>query len=399
MQTKVGNYILPIERGFKFFLIDNFKTILYLFSILLINIILIGFYEIFSNFSLIGFWLLIGFLGLCIYLIIIYSRIRQSFGLLELKLKEKEKESEMHASQFAEIISKLELEIKTTKESAIKSKQEDEIIAKHKANTIARLKAEIKNIHSVLNKSGMVSNVDTVFRNLHHKLIEGCKEGDQKAQFQIYKLFYKSMYRTSLRIVNDPMEAEDIMQESFLEAFQNIDAFPENISLGTWLKRIVVNHSLDVMNKRKIVFEDIDAHVDLIDESEDETARDIEIDGRVEEVQEAIEILTDNYRVILSLYLFEGYDPDEIANILSIKRSTARSQISKAKKKLLIELKRNKDLKSKKEIEGNKELKGNSELKELDELGEDITNIKRILLKRDENEKLIEKNLTKYKRS
>jgi len=183
-----------------------------------------------------------------------------------------------------------------------------------------------------------MSNVEAAFKNLHQDLLDGCKTGDQKAQFQIYKLYYKAMYNTSLRIVNDTMEAEDIMQESFLSAFEKIDTYSGIVSFGAWLKKIVVNRSLDALNKKKAVFEDIDSHIGIRDDSSDETARNEELDIRVEEVKEAIERLPDGYRVILSLYLLEGYDHDEIAEILSINSSTSRSQLSRAKQKLIAEL-------------------------------------------------------------
>jgi RNA polymerase sigma factor (sigma-70 family) len=184
-----------------------------------------------------------------------------------------------------------------------------------------------------------MSNVEAAFKNLHQDLLDGCKNGDQKAQFQIYKLYYKAMYNTSLRIVSDIMEAEDIMQESFLAAFEKIDTYSGTVSFGAWLKKIVVNRSLDALNKRKMIFEDIESHIEIRDESGDESARYEELDNRVEEVKEAIERLPDGYRVILSLYLLEGYDHDEIAEILSINSSTSRSQLSRAKQKLISELK------------------------------------------------------------
>ena len=81
--------------------------------------------------------------------------------------------------------------------------------------------------------------------NIHQNLIEDCKRRDQKAQFQIYKLYYKAMYNTSLGIVNDPMEAEDIMQESFLVAFEQIDTYSGNVTFNAWLKSIVQNRSID----------------------------------------------------------------------------------------------------------------------------------------------------------
>jgi RNA polymerase sigma-70 factor (ECF subfamily) len=184
-----------------------------------------------------------------------------------------------------------------------------------------------------------MANVEAAFKNLHQELLNGCKNGDQKAQFQIYKLYYKAMYNTSLRIVNDTMEAEDIMQESFLSAFEKIDTYSGTVSFGAWLKKIVVNRSLDSLNKRKAVFEDIDTHFGIRDDSGEERESNEEIDVKVEEVKEAIERLPDGYRVILSLYLLEGYDHDEIAEILSINSSTSRSQLSRAKQKLISELK------------------------------------------------------------
>jgi RNA polymerase sigma-70 factor (ECF subfamily) len=184
-----------------------------------------------------------------------------------------------------------------------------------------------------------MANVDAAFKNLHQDLINGCKTGDQKAQFQIYKLYYKAMFNTSLRIVNDTMEAEDVMQESFLSAFEKIETYSGTVSFGAWLKKIVINRSLDILNKRKAIFEDIDIHVGIRDDSGEEIAQKEELDVRVEEVKEAINRLPDGYRIILSLYLLEGYDHDEIAEILGINSSTSRSQLSRAKQKLIGELK------------------------------------------------------------
>jgi RNA polymerase sigma factor (sigma-70 family) len=194
--------------------------------------------------------------------------------------------------------------------------------------------SQIKTSHYI-----KMATVEAAFRNLHQDLLDGCKTGDQRAQFQIYKLYYKAMYNTSLRIVNDRMEAEDIMQESFLSAFEKIDTYSGTVSFGAWLKKIVINRSLDILGKRKAVFEDIESHVGIRDDSHEDSARNEEVDVRVEEVKEAIEKLPDGYRVILSLYLLEGYDHDEIAEILNISSSTSRSQLSRAKQKLIGELK------------------------------------------------------------
>ena len=185
-----------------------------------------------------------------------------------------------------------------------------------------------------------MANAEAAFRNLHQDLLDGCKTGDQKAQFKIYKLYYKAMYNTSLRIVNDTMEAEDIMQESFLSAFEKIDTYSGTVSFGAWLKRIVINRSLDALSRRKAIFEDIELHVGIRDESSEETVRKEELDVKVEEVKDAINRLPDGYRIILSLYLLEGYDHDEISEILNISSSTSRSQLSRAKQKLIAEMKK-----------------------------------------------------------
>jgi len=185
-----------------------------------------------------------------------------------------------------------------------------------------------------------MENTEAQFRNIHQDLIDGCKLGDQKAQFQIYKLYYKAMYNTSLRIVNNPMEAEDIMQEAFLSAFEKIDAYSGTVSFGAWLKKIVVNKSLDALSKRKEIFENIDSYIEIKDESDNEATEREELDIKVEEIKQAIDALPDGYRVILSLYLLEGYDHDEIAEIMSITSSSSRSQLSRAKQKLISDFKK-----------------------------------------------------------
>jgi RNA polymerase sigma-70 factor (ECF subfamily) len=187
-----------------------------------------------------------------------------------------------------------------------------------------------------------MENVEAAFRNIHQDLIDGCRSGDQKAQFQVYKLYYKAMFNTSLRIVNNDMEAEDVMQEAFLSAFDKINTYSGTVSFGAWLKRIVVNRSLDALGKRKAIFEDIDSHTGIRDDSPDDAKYREEVDARVEEVKAAIERLPEGYRVILSLYLIEGYDHDEIAEMLNISSSTSRSQLSRAKQKLVSELKNRK---------------------------------------------------------
>ena len=101
-----------------------------------------------------------------------------------------------------------------------------------------------------------IETYQEVSTNIHQNLIEDCKKMDQKAQFQIYKLYYKAMYNASLRIVKNPVEAEDIMQESFLIAFEQINTYSGIVSFSTWLKNIVQNRSIDTWRKnRNVIFE------------------------------------------------------------------------------------------------------------------------------------------------
>jgi len=126
-----------------------------------------------------------------------------------------------------------------------------------------------------------MENVEAAFRNIHQDLIDGCRSGDQKAQFQVYKLYYKAMFNTSLRIVNNDMEAEDVMQEAFLSAFEKINTYSGTVSFGAWLKRIVVNRSLDCLGKRKAIFEDIESHTGIRDDSPDDARYREEVDNLI----------------------------------------------------------------------------------------------------------------------
>jgi RNA polymerase sigma factor (sigma-70 family) len=178
------------------------------------------------------------------------------------------------------------------------------------------------------------------FSNLHQDLIDGCKTGDQKAQFQIYKLYYKAMYNTSLRIVNDTMEAEDIMQEAFLSAFEKIGSYSGTVSFGAWLKKIVQNRSLDFLAKKKlIVYQDTECFQEVEDICVTSDFHNEETDPRLNKVMNVIKHLPEIYKNVLSLYLLEGYDHEEIGEILSIPGSTSRSQYSRAKSRVLREFK------------------------------------------------------------
>jgi len=137
------------------------------------------------------------------------------------------------------------------------------------------------------------------------------------------------MYNICLRMVGSQVEAEDVMQEAFLKAFTKIDTYQGVVSFGAWLKKIVINRSLDHLKKRKVKFEELNEKIP------DEEPVSIEISEiQMEKLKNAIQQLPDGYRVVLSLYLLEGYDHEEIAQILGITNVSSRSQYMRAKLKL-----------------------------------------------------------------
>jgi RNA polymerase sigma factor (sigma-70 family) len=171
--------------------------------------------------------------------------------------------------------------------------------------------------------------VDTKELNIHALLIEECKNGNRKAQYRLYNKYSKAMYNLAYRMTNNREDAEDILQETFIDCFRNIGTFRFESTFGAWLKAILINRSVNHLKKRKINFILTENLPDTTDESAEkepiyDTAR----------VFKCIEMLPDGYRVILTLYLLEGYDHMEISQILGISESTSKSQYSRAKDKL-----------------------------------------------------------------
>lgn len=151
---------------------------------------------------------------------------------------------------------------------------------------------------------------------------------------KLYGLYYKAMYNTCLRIVRNETEAEDIMQESFLSAFENISSYNGSVSFGSWLKRIVINRSLDYMKKNSPVMVEAGENLNTLPDNDDSEEPEFIIE-QAQAIKSAISALPDGYRIILSLNLLEGYDHEEISFILNITQSTSRSQLARAKKRLI----------------------------------------------------------------
>ena len=172
--------------------------------------------------------------------------------------------------------------------------------------------------------------------NYTDDLVARCRKGEQRAQLEIYNKYYKAMYNTALRIVNDAPEAEDVMQEAFIKAFSKLHTFEGKSTFGAWLKRIVVNLSISSVNKRSR-YEQVSYQDQFRNELQDEDGIDLEENAQNSQVQQilrAMQELKENYRIVLSLHLIEGYDYDEICEILNITSANCRTTISRAKESL-----------------------------------------------------------------
>ncbi len=167
--------------------------------------------------------------------------------------------------------------------------------------------------------------------NLQSDLIVKCKLNNPKAQMQLYDLYCTAMYNTAYNFVKREAEAQDIMQESFIKAFKNINSYNGEASFGSWLKRIVINNSLDLLKKRKIELVSIDDNKVFVAEDDN-----WEVEDKIplKFIYECIDKLPLKYKNVVKLYLLEGYDHQEVSEILQISEVASRSQLFRGKNKL-----------------------------------------------------------------
>jgi len=165
-------------------------------------------------------------------------------------------------------------------------------------------------------------------------IVEKCKLNDRKAQLRLYNQYCDGMYIVAKRFVKDTMEAEDIVQEAFIKAFAKLHQFKGEVTFGAWLKRIVINKSIDLLKSKKQQMLELDeVHLKVVDSNyEDEWL--VEDAITIEEVKDAINKLPDKYKYVVMLFLIEGYDHQEIAEILNITEVASRTQLSRGKVKL-----------------------------------------------------------------
>ena len=167
-------------------------------------------------------------------------------------------------------------------------------------------------------------------------LIEQCKQNNRKAQLVLYNKYCDGMYIIAQRYLKDVMEAEDAMQEGFIKAFQKLHQFDGKVSFGAWLKRIVINRCLDKIKAKKFELEALNEQVlTLVDQEA------WEVDDRinVDEIKTTIDQLPDKYKYVVRLFLLEGYDHQEISEIVEISEGASRTLLFRGKKMLQDQLK------------------------------------------------------------
>jgi RNA polymerase sigma-70 factor (ECF subfamily) len=174
-------------------------------------------------------------------------------------------------------------------------------------------------------------------------IIEKCKQNNRKAQLQLYNQYCDGMYIVAKRFLKDTADAEDVVQEAFIKAFTKLHQYQSEVTFGAWLKRIVVNKSIDFLKSKKQELVDLEeVHLKVIDTTIDDKWL---VDDAItlDEVKIAIDKLPEKYQYVVMLYLIEGYDHQEISEILNISEVASRTQLSRGKVKLqeLLTLKKN----------------------------------------------------------
>ncbi|WP_199119323.1 RNA polymerase sigma factor [Pedobacter sp. ASV28] len=171
-----------------------------------------------------------------------------------------------------------------------------------------------------------------------HELIAMCQANNDLGYTGLYQKYAKRIYNSICRIVSHTAEAEDILQETFLTVFKEIERLSNVINFEAWVKRIAINRSISHLRKKKILFSDLDSSTIEAEEEYDLQENEI-FENKVEDVRRCIEHLPHGYKTIVSLYLFEHIPQEEIATMLGISHNTVRTQYHRAKKKILLSLK------------------------------------------------------------
>ena len=170
------------------------------------------------------------------------------------------------------------------------------------------------------------------------QLIKGCLEGDRKAQQAVYKLLYGKMKVVCMRYTRDTDQALDVLQEGFIKVFQNMERYSGAGSFEGWVRRIMVNLSIDRFRKQKNDFlllngsTSIEDYEDVVEDELD--VESVDYDFTPEQILEAMQQLSPAYKTVFNLYVFENYTHQDIAEALSISIGTSKSNFAKAKRNM-----------------------------------------------------------------
>ena len=176
-------------------------------------------------------------------------------------------------------------------------------------------------------------------KQLHQSIIDQCKNNNAKAQMELYNLYCNAMLNVAFRYVKDRFVAEDVMQDAFIKAFKNIENYKNEVAFGAWLKRIVINQSIDYLKKKKLELVSINEEIYKVENVENVENWKVESTISVDKIVAVINTLKEKYRLVLTLYLLEGYDHQEISEILKITEITSRTHLLRGKKILKEQLK------------------------------------------------------------
>lgn len=176
-------------------------------------------------------------------------------------------------------------------------------------------------------------------------LVNACLEGEAGAQRKLYGLYVQAMYNVAIRMLGNPADAEDIVQEAFISVFQQLSSFKGKSTLGAWIKKITVNAALNHLRKRKLLL-----FAEPLPIADPMPPEQLEPTLSVEHIHRAIQQLPAGCRTVINLHLIEGYQHQEIAEILQISVSTSKSQYHRAKKLLRPLLQQNKNQKNSQKV-------------------------------------------------
>ena len=163
------------------------------------------------------------------------------------------------------------------------------------------------------------------------QLLPLCKEQDERAQLEVYQRYHLAMYHSALRIVRNPVEAEDLMQEGFLTAFEKLDQYKGGNKFGGWLKQIVLRKAFNLAKQKEKTSH---YRINEVILPETTTEKTEENKAQIEQLQQALNQLKTRYRNVLILMYFEGYDYEEISDILNLNYGNCRTLVSRAKEQL-----------------------------------------------------------------